>query len=216
MAQTLIQSDGLAPGCITRAKLNTTLAASAVVAKVLAGAGLTLASTGVDAGTGDVTLTGLPASIPANGWYLPAANTLGVATNSVSRGSIGPNGNHNVSASSTPNSIGGFTLNVLAPTTAGASNGLLVVAGTTSADNPISCLNAAQNQSLFTLSGLGAGQFAGPIAVNGGTKTAPLAGFGSPSGSVTSGLNQFSNILQVAGTLAALLAYFKTIGFLST
>lgn len=56
MAQTLIQSDGLATGCIIRAKLNTTTAASAVITKVIAGSGITLAYTGVDSGTGDVTV----------------------------------------------------------------------------------------------------------------------------------------------------------------
>jgi hypothetical protein len=57
MGQTAIQSDGLASGCITRSKLNTTLAASAVVAKVLNGVGIAAAKTGVDTGTGDVTLS---------------------------------------------------------------------------------------------------------------------------------------------------------------
>jgi hypothetical protein len=56
MAQTLINSDGIASSAITRAKLNTTTAASAVIAKVLAGSGIALTSTGVDAGTGDVTV----------------------------------------------------------------------------------------------------------------------------------------------------------------
>lgn len=56
MAQTLINSDGLAAACITRSKLNTTLAASAVIAKILAGSGLALTYTGVDSGTGDVTI----------------------------------------------------------------------------------------------------------------------------------------------------------------
>jgi hypothetical protein len=59
MAQTLINSDGLASGCITRAKLNTTLAASAVIARTIAGSGIALTSTGVDSGTGDVTIAKL-------------------------------------------------------------------------------------------------------------------------------------------------------------
>ena len=98
MAQTLIQSDGLAPGCIIRSKLNTTLAGSAVIAKVLPGAGVSIAYTGVDAGTGDVTVTGLPSALPQNGWYLPSANNLGVASNGVSRGSISSAGNWTVAA----------------------------------------------------------------------------------------------------------------------
>jgi hypothetical protein len=57
MAQTLINSDGLASGCITRPKLNTTLAGSGVIAKVIEGAGISVTYTGVDAGTGDVTIS---------------------------------------------------------------------------------------------------------------------------------------------------------------
>src|SRR5579863_10082753 len=57
MARTLITgSEQIAPGSLTRALLNTTLAGSAVIAKILAGNNVTLAYTGVDAGTGDVTV----------------------------------------------------------------------------------------------------------------------------------------------------------------
>lgn len=58
MAQTSINSDGLAAGSITRSKLNTTLAGNAVIAKVIQGTGISIANTGVDAGTGDVTISG--------------------------------------------------------------------------------------------------------------------------------------------------------------
>lgn len=57
MAQTLIQSDGFADQCITRVKLDTTTAASAVITRVLPGSGVSLVSTGPDAGTGDVTIS---------------------------------------------------------------------------------------------------------------------------------------------------------------
>ena len=43
-------------GTLTRSLLNTTTAGSAVVAKIIAGNGVTLASSGVDPGTGDVTI----------------------------------------------------------------------------------------------------------------------------------------------------------------
>lgn len=55
----------------------------------------------------------------------------------------------------------------------------------------------------------------GEFAVNNGTPTAALSGFGSPSGSVTSGLTSSATLAQTAGTLAALLAYLKTIGFIA-
>ena len=48
--------DRIADGTLTRTKVNTTTAGSALVAKVIAGTGVTLASTGADAGTGDVTV----------------------------------------------------------------------------------------------------------------------------------------------------------------
>ena len=57
MARTLINGpEGISTGTLTRALLNTTTAASAVIAKVVAGTNITLTSTGVDAGTGDVTI----------------------------------------------------------------------------------------------------------------------------------------------------------------
>lgn len=43
-------------GTVLRGDLNTTLAGSAVITRVLAGTGVTLSSTGVDVGTGDVTI----------------------------------------------------------------------------------------------------------------------------------------------------------------
>jgi len=157
VAQTLIQSDGLAPGCITRSKLNTTLAASAVVAKVLAGAGITLANTGVDAGTGDVTVTGLPSALPPNGWYLPAANTLGVATGGVQRGTISAAGNWTVQPPTTTTStIGGYGLTVQAPNNGAASFGLLVLGGTNASDQALQVLNAAASADLFSVQGNGA------------------------------------------------------------
>ena len=57
MARTLIQSDNIAAGSVFRADHNTTLAGSASIVKVIAGTGVNLTSTGVDAGTGDVTVS---------------------------------------------------------------------------------------------------------------------------------------------------------------
>ncbi len=58
-------------------------------------------------------------------------------------------------------------------------------------------------------------KLAGEFACNGGTLTAALSGFGSPSGTPTSGLTNAATLAQTAGTLAALLAYLKTIGLIA-
>lgn len=58
MSRTLINGpDGVSPGSLTRSLLNTTTAGSAVITKLILGVGLAMSSTGVDAGTGDVTLS---------------------------------------------------------------------------------------------------------------------------------------------------------------
>lgn len=66
---------------VTRADLDTTNAGHAVIAKVRAGRGLTISSTGVDEGTGDVTvsqipITGADVSIPAGTKNLVGINTV--------------------------------------------------------------------------------------------------------------------------------------------
>lgn len=57
MARTRITGDLIRDGSVTRADLNVTDTGSAVIAKVVAGTGISLSSTGPDAGTGDVTIT---------------------------------------------------------------------------------------------------------------------------------------------------------------
>lgn len=56
--------------------------------------------------------------------------------------------------------------------------------------------------------------FSGPLAINGGTPTAQLTGFGTPVGTPTAGLTNGSTLAQTAGTLAALLVYLKAAGFI--
>jgi hypothetical protein len=58
MAQTKLNAtDLLKAGSVARTHLDTSTAGAAIIAKVIAGAGITLTSTGADAGTGDVTLS---------------------------------------------------------------------------------------------------------------------------------------------------------------
>ena len=56
MARTLLTGIAVLDGAITRADLNTTVAGSAVIRKIIAGTNVSLVSTGADAGTGDVTI----------------------------------------------------------------------------------------------------------------------------------------------------------------
>ena len=57
MAQTLLTGLQVSDGSVTRSDLNVTTAGSAVIRKIIAGSGVSLVSTGVDAGTGDVTIS---------------------------------------------------------------------------------------------------------------------------------------------------------------
>lgn len=57
MARTsLVGSEQVGSSTVVRANLNTSLAGSAVIAKILVNSGITITSTGADSGTGDVTL----------------------------------------------------------------------------------------------------------------------------------------------------------------
>lgn len=56
MAATLIRGNQVADGGIQRVDLDVSTAGQAVIRKIIAGSGVTLVSTGVDAGTGDVTI----------------------------------------------------------------------------------------------------------------------------------------------------------------
>lgn len=66
MARTLINSGNVAAQGIVRADLNIATAASAVIAKVIASTGITLSYTGVDSGTGDVTLSNTFTNVSLN------------------------------------------------------------------------------------------------------------------------------------------------------
>lgn len=56
MANTTIRGQQIKDGDVTRADLNTTTSGSAVITKVIAGTNVSISSTGVNAGTGDVTI----------------------------------------------------------------------------------------------------------------------------------------------------------------
>lgn len=57
MPATVLRSGQIRDDGILREDLNTTIASSAVIRKIIAGAGISFSSTGIDTGTGDVTIT---------------------------------------------------------------------------------------------------------------------------------------------------------------
>lgn len=67
MAETQIKGNQVKDGTIQRADLDVSTSGSAVIAKVIAGTGITLSSTGPDAGTGDVTINATGSATAAYG-----------------------------------------------------------------------------------------------------------------------------------------------------
>lgn len=80
MPRTRIKTDQVEDGYITRDDLNTTTAGQAVVRKLIPGTGITFSSTGVDAGTGDVTINAAGGS-GMNWSTITSANVATAATN---------------------------------------------------------------------------------------------------------------------------------------
>ena len=62
MARTQLNGSQVEDGSIQRADLDVTTAGSAVIRKIIAGANISIISTGVDDGTGDVTISSAGAS----------------------------------------------------------------------------------------------------------------------------------------------------------
>lgn len=62
MPVTTLRGRQVLDGDITRADVNTSTAGSAVITKVIAGTGISISSTGADAGTGDVTISATSAN----------------------------------------------------------------------------------------------------------------------------------------------------------
>lgn len=86
MAATLIRGKQVLDEGIQRSDLNVTTAGEAVIRKAIAGAGITLTSTGVDAGTGDVTI-----SAKSFGAVTLTNNTVATTETIVARWSIAAN-----------------------------------------------------------------------------------------------------------------------------
>lgn len=65
MARTQLTGNQTLDGTIQRADLDAVTAGSAVIKKIIAGTGVTITSTGVDAGTGDVTISAAAGGLTA-------------------------------------------------------------------------------------------------------------------------------------------------------
>jgi hypothetical protein len=72
MSITTIRGQQVLNGTIARADLNTSTVGQAVVAKLVQGSNITLSSTGADAGTGDVTISG---TTDPGTWTTPSFST---------------------------------------------------------------------------------------------------------------------------------------------
>lgn len=79
MARTRIRSKDILDGGVKREDINTTISGRAVITKLIAGHGIGLTSTGVDSGTGDVTVTlsqGTTNTIPQFGAHLGLVDSI--------------------------------------------------------------------------------------------------------------------------------------------
>lgn len=143
----------------TPAQLNTTLDLTASGSNLTASGTLTASSF-------------IPSSstVPTNGIYLPAANTLGFASNSTKWGSVNSTGNWVLVAPSSGSALAingvasSNTLSVNAPTGAGTSFGEFLAGGTNSSDYALSVVSASGGTSFFKVRGDGAIQGGGPVA----------------------------------------------------
>lgn len=109
-------------------------------------------------------------TIPVNGIYLPAANTLGFASNTTKWGSVNSTGNwvliapsssHTMTLASSASSEG---LVLTAPNTASSSFGAIIEAGTNSSDYALRVTNAAVALDYFRVRGDGTILGGGPVA----------------------------------------------------
>lgn len=79
MARTRIRSKDILDGGVKREDINTTISGRAIITKLIAGHGIGLTSTGVDSGTGDVTVTlsqGTTNTIPQFGAHLGLVDSI--------------------------------------------------------------------------------------------------------------------------------------------
>src|SRR5258708_2851267 len=86
MSATVIRGTQVLDGTIQRADLDISTVGQAVARKIIQGTGIALSSTGVDSGTGDVTVSGTDPGTwttltPASGWTVPTQAQYRVEVN---------------------------------------------------------------------------------------------------------------------------------------
>jgi hypothetical protein len=152
----------------------------------------------------NINVTG--SGVPANGWYLPSANTLGVATNSTQRGTIGSAGNWVVNAPSS-----GAALQVQSLTTAQS-----IIAGITgAANNPRLFVTHTEASGLTDLNFTGTANFNGTLSVGGTaaialsnarnvTINAPTSGFAFSAGGLGTNGNYVAQLTHASTDAAPL------------
>ena len=130
MGRSLIDgADQIQSGTISRGDLNTATSGSAVCAKIVAGTGITLAQTGADAGTGDVTITATasPATVAP---VMDGAQTLGVSTLYARQDHVHPSDTSRAPTAS-PTFTGTVSAAALSVSGQASMNGVAAVGGAT-------------------------------------------------------------------------------------
>lgn len=175
MGRTLLDGiNGILSSTIIRPLINITTAGSALITKVIAGPGISLSSTGVDSGTGDVTISAATAAITAG-----TISGATISTSPINSSSIG----------ATTASTGAFTTLSASST---ATFGSVVITGGTINGTPIGS-NTASTGAFTTLSASALATFSN-ISVTGGSIN------GTPIGATTASTGKFTN-LTVTNTL---------------
>lgn len=213
-------------------------------------AALTNSSVTVNAGTGltgggavalgaSITLTNAGVTSAVSGTGVNVSGAVGAVTFSVNQGFTPTwTGTHTFTPSSgiTPVYINGANGNYCTQITAGSASGnsfgVLLKAGTTSADIAVDIQNQAGTANLLLIYGdnhgqigpisftaAGATSHSGPIGVNGSAAPAQSTGWGTPTGGAVE--NNFAasgsaSMATVSAALAQIIAVLKANGFLGT
>jgi len=158
------------------------------------------------------------ATLPTNGWYLPSANTLGVATNGVHRGTISSVGEWMINASTAAVNTGSVSLSAAGSqgnwagayygsSVTGKSNGMYIAAGTNASDQCFTCYNQAYG-GLFQVLGNGAITAYGSLTVAGAVTLSSSISVAAPivRSQTTGGyLSGNFNSVETVGTTAGMI-----------